>query len=148
MAKIFLLIAIAAIVIALAAIVIFAYLMNGKNQEIKYSQNLCVNAQPGSNAVSIAINSGISCFRDDVYLNDSSFSGFVSNVTQEGGSITGIIDYDTLGVVIRNGTCASMCNWTLEQWNTTVTKAVEEYPSSLLSLLFCPLLSLKAPVSL
>lgn len=128
MEKSLLLLAISATLIVAAAIIIILFLQ-GEGPVSRYTQSFCVNAQLNPNAVRIALESGIKCFRDDVYLNNAAFSAFVSNVSEAGGGITGILDYDTLGVEIRNGTCVKACNWTLGLWNNTVTKAVEEYPS-------------------
>ncbi len=129
-ALILLLVAVIAIVAAVY-IVIYHTASSGvstiKPNSGPYQQKFCVNAQPASQAIQIALNSGIKCFRSDVILNQSNELA-VANIINEGGSYLGILDYDTVGDRPSPSGCASGCNWTLNTWNQSVAEAVAAYP--------------------
>ncbi len=94
--------------------------------EGRFLQSFCVNAGNMSSML-IAIENGISCFRTDISLEPGEIS-FVSNTSNRGAQYLGILDYATLGVRIDNGTCVSMCNWTINDWNASIENALSSYP--------------------
>jgi hypothetical protein len=92
----------------------------------KFLQSFCMNAGNAS-AMLIAIGNGIICYRTDISLTPGAMD-FISNASSRGAQFLGILDYATLGVRIQNGTCISLCNWTLNDWNATVENALMDYP--------------------
>ncbi len=70
---------------------------------------------------------GVRIVRLDVSLSPQE-EETVSELTSNGFEVIGILDYDTLGVRIENGTCVYNCNWSLEDWNESVARAIESYP--------------------
>ncbi len=93
-----------------------------------YSQQFCLNAVSNITAMRMATSSGVKCFRTDISLNESEAS-YVSNITYQGGSFLGILDYETVSAhPSTEYGCMGNCNWTLNEWNSSVANAVKEYP--------------------
>ncbi len=78
--------------------------------------------------MTILKSSSIRWMRFDVNLNNNSVE-YIKNLTNNGFSILGILDYQTLGLELNGSGCIKNCNWTLNDWNLTVEKAVNEYPN-------------------
>ncbi len=92
-----------------------------------YGQGFCLNAAQNITAMRLAIDSGVTCFRTDI-APTAADEGYVSNVTKEGGSVLGILDYETVGAQPSPDGCISGCNWSLNDWNASVYNALSEYP--------------------
>jgi hypothetical protein len=75
----------------------------------------------------MAVGKGISCFRTDISLNENEVS-FVANESRSGANYLGILDYQTVGAQPSRSGCVSGCNWTLGQWNASVSNAIAAYP--------------------
>ncbi|MDE1768645.1 MAG: hypothetical protein KGH64_00835 [Candidatus Micrarchaeota archaeon] len=93
----------------------------------RYSQQFCVNGMSNVTAMKEALNYGITCFRTDIYLNNKD-TKFISNETNAGASYLGILDYNTVGAQPSGQGCVSGCNWTLADWNASVSNALTYYP--------------------
>ena len=78
-------------------------------------------------ATRIAMQDGIRYFRFDISPNATE-EAFVENMSDEGARFIGILDYNTVGAEIRGGRCIANCNWTLADWNESVSLAVSDYP--------------------
>jgi hypothetical protein len=74
---------------------------------------------------------GIKYDRLDIEMNGS-FHGYVENLTRNNISVLGIIDYRTMNVSFSSSKgvleCTSNCNWTLGEWNNTVSNVIRAYP--------------------
>ncbi len=70
---------------------------------------------------------GVNTVRFDVSF-DNQTRANAKMLAAKGFGLLGILDYRTLGVGSANYTCVSMCNWTLGDWNSSVSNAVETYP--------------------
>lgn len=88
---------------------------------------LGVITNTNSTNVGFLLGHGVHLTRTDLALNPVEES-FIKNETALGASYIGILDYDTLGVQIENGSCSANCNWTLSEWNNSVKAAVAAYP--------------------
>lgn len=124
-----------AIVIILAFVVSYlAYKPNPSRQTEKsaainktYAQQFCINAVQNITAMQIAASNGIKCFRTDISLNDSKI-GYARNITNSGAHFLGILDYETVGAQPSPNGCIRGCNWTLADWNASVSNALLDYP--------------------
>ncbi len=92
-----------------------------------YAQEFCLNAVTNLTAMQFALDSGVNCFRTDISLNKSEMD-YVSNISKSGGSFLGILDYETVGAHPSRNGCTGNCNWTLNDWNSSVENAVLDYP--------------------
>ncbi len=70
----------------------------------------------------------IKWMRFDVNLNNNSVE-YIKNLTNNGFDILGILDYQTLGLELNSSGCFKNCNWTLNNWNLTIEKTLDEYPN-------------------
>ncbi len=93
----------------------------------KFSQSFCLNAAQNSTAMDMAVYNGIDCFRTDISFNKSEV-GFIANESKLGAHYLGILDYQTVGAQPSQGGCVSGCNWTLSEWNASVSNAIADYP--------------------
>ncbi len=120
------LVAVAAAAIAVLAISSF-HPAASRSSNGNYNQSFCLNAAPNMTAMRLAISSGVTCFRTDIALTAAD-EGYVSNVTKDGGSVLGILDYETVGAQPSPNGCTGVCNWSLNDWNASVYNALSEYP--------------------
>ncbi len=102
-------------------------LLIAENHAVATPAQLGVITDLNSTHVGFLLGQGVRLTRTDLALNQGEES-FIRNETSRGATYIGILDYDTLGVRIENGTCAAGCNWTLNDWNRTVGEAVAAYP--------------------
>ena len=93
----------------------------------KFSQSFCLNAAQNSTAMDAAVDNGINCFRTDISFNKSEI-GFIANRSESGAHYLGILDYQTVGAQPSPSGCISGCNWTLADWNASVSNAIAAYP--------------------
>lgn len=120
-------------VIILAVLFLLAFLTTygrqgtSSQQSRNFSQSFCLNAAENSAAMYMAIYNGINCFRTDISLNSTEM-GFVANTSALGVHYLGILDYRTVGAQPSPNGCISGCNWTLSQWNASVSEALADYP--------------------
>jgi hypothetical protein len=100
------------------------------NNQSLYNQsnasNIIVGVEGSTNlkAMLFAIHSGIKYFREDINL-DKNQEENIKNLSNNGASFIGILDYETLGL---STPCITNCNWTLQDWNKTVANVVRDYP--------------------
>ena len=114
-----------ALVAGLPLVVVLA--VAGQNHAATPAAQLGVITDINSAHVGFLLSQGVHLTRTDLALNQSEES-LIRNETSRGATYVGILDYDTLGVSIVNGTCTANCNWTLGDWNKTVSEAVAAYP--------------------
>ena len=118
-------------VLIVVLILLVYFLAGGSTAKVpkssKLSQSFCLNAAQNSLSINTAIDGGISCFRADISLNGSEES-FVANESGSGADYLGILDYRTVGAQPSRNGCVSGCNWTLGQWNASVSNAIAAYP--------------------
>ncbi|MDE1861155.1 MAG: hypothetical protein KGH72_05590 [Candidatus Micrarchaeota archaeon] len=82
------------------------------------STRLCFNSAANITAMRMAIYNGITCFRMDMHVNSPSDAAYIQNTSAMGAEWLGILDYATV----------SGQNWTLSDWNTSVSEAIVQYP--------------------
>lgn len=119
-----------AIVFSIFVYVFFSgKMISASNSKIgpQYSEGFCLNSAPNITAMQFALDSGVRCFRTDISLNESTMN-YVSNISNSGGSFLGILDYETVGAHPSRNGCTGNCNWTLNEWNSSVENAVIDYP--------------------
>ena len=126
--------------IILAALVIIAaaaaalLLSASQAHSASRSASIVFGADGGSmnySQMAYARSLGIRYDRLDIEMNGS-FHSYVENLTKNNISVLGIIDYRTMNVSFspssKGLSCASNCNWTLGEWNSTVSNVVRAYP--------------------
>ena len=127
-----LLIGLTSLTIFILLIVVYFYLNQNnivvqqhlvENIPKNFSQSFCVNADLNKTAMDFALKSGLTCFRTDIALNNKT-ENFVENITKNGGTYLGILDYQTVGAQPSANGCTSGCNWTLNTWNASVYNAL------------------------
>ncbi len=119
--------------LAIAAVAVFALallaasLLHGVQQP--QAHPLLAGAAGSSDpaAMAVALQQRIRFFREDI-TNTPTQEAQLSNLSDRGAQFIGILDYDTLDVSFANGSCASNCNWSLADWNHSVSKAIASYP--------------------
>ncbi|MDE1834373.1 MAG: hypothetical protein KGH64_03485 [Candidatus Micrarchaeota archaeon] len=79
---------------------------------------LCFNSAGNLTAMGMAVDNGINCFRTDIGINSQYGSQYISATSGMGAQWLGILDYATV-----NG-----LNWTLSDWNASVSAAISQYP--------------------
>ncbi|MGC8572070.1 MAG: cellulase family glycosylhydrolase [Candidatus Micrarchaeia archaeon] len=86
-----------------------------------------VAASSNITLMEFAIDSGIKYFREDITLNKNQ-EKTINNFTKEGANFIGIIDYTSLNLSSPCNPSINNCNWTLNDWNSTVYKIIRAYP--------------------
>lgn len=115
------------LIILVLLVAIFIFEVYPAVHKVTYQQAFCLAASDNSTAMDAAVSNGIDCFRDDISLNQADMD-FVSNITRKGAQYLGILDYNTVGAHPSPKGCILECNWTSDVWNTSVSKAVADYP--------------------
>ncbi len=118
------------IVFCAVAVIAAEYLLASGNtgKPTLYSGYVGVAGTENTLAMNRAMHLGIRNYRLDILLNGSE-EQLVANMSENGASFLGILDYDTLGVINSNGACIENCNWSIADWNASVENAVNAYPS-------------------
>jgi hypothetical protein len=122
--------AIAAIILIVILIAAYLAFFNAKAatpEKVSFSQSFCINEVSNTQAMNFAISSGVNCFRTDLFLNKTE-EEMIANQSERGVEYLGILDYDTLGARPSQSGCISDCNWTLAEWNASVSDALAAYP--------------------
>jgi hypothetical protein len=93
---------------------------------------LGVNAAPGV-AQAFSESHGVQYYRMAINFNNGTIRAVNEQARITGVDYLGILDSSTMGVV-RGGNsphkyCAANCNWTLDDWKSTVRKALADYPT-------------------
>lgn len=114
-------------IIVVVALSLFSY--SFFSRQSGYSGKILgVEGVPSQNATSAAMEYGVRYFRLDLRDGNATEEALASNITAHGGHVLGILDYDTLGVVINDGVCTYNCNWSMDDWNQSVRTAMSDYP--------------------
>ena len=134
MRKGYLYILLALVIIAVAAAAAYEHHSGTAHASQTHIKNITFGVDDGSmnySQMKYAGEEGIRYDRLDISLGPA-FETYAENLTANNISILGIIDYRTMNVSFKNinGSleCTSNCNWNLSEWNSTVRKALSEYP--------------------
>lgn len=84
-------------------------------------------ATDNATAMNIALSSGIRYFKFSPTLNSTKV-GFFRNMSNQGAKFWGRIDWLSLNESVDSSGCYKNCNWTLSQWNATVSNILIDYP--------------------
>ncbi len=119
------------IILVVAAIVAVAFYAYGgavaKHAASEYANDIfgVAGSPMSTNQMYIPRQYGIKWMRLDINFLPGTAS-YIRNLSAQNYSILGILDYETM-CDSSNYTGIS-CNWTLSEWNASVSKAVSEYP--------------------
>lgn len=126
-----------AIIVIAAILVVYIFYQTNSNKTSAYKVNfesinltgkvLGIEVSGNETAMDFAVNNRVKYFRTDIRMNSTQMQN-ISRLSNEGVQILGILDYDTLGAQPSSSGCLSNCNWTLNDWNKTVSQAVLAYP--------------------
>jgi hypothetical protein len=93
---------------------------------------LGLNAGPGA-AQDFSISKGVQYYRLGITFNNATIQQLNTQARTTGVDYLGVLSGATLGVA-RSGPayhlhCIANCNWTLSDWNATVSRALADYPT-------------------